>query len=139
MPKQLGQAKLDSLKKVVEAKVKINRYEKFFAALAYSAKELGWGLVVAEFKFHPVRRWRADFAIPSAKLIVEIEGGFWMKGKDGKGGRHSRGGGSEKDIEKYNTSSIMGYALLRFSPKQANNLSAVGIVGDWFDARRREG
>jgi len=132
MPKKIGQAELNSLKKAVEAKIKINRYAKFEAALTYSAKELGWGLVVAEFKFHPVRKWRADFAIPSAKLLIEIEGGFWIQG------RHSRGGGSEKDIEKYNTSSIMGYALLRFSPKQANNLSAVGIVGDWFDARRKE-
>ena len=132
MPKQIGQAKLDSLKNTMEAKVKINRYAKFEAALTYSAKELGWGEVVAEFKFHPVRKWRADFAIPSAKLLIEIEGGFWIQG------RHSRGGGGESDMEKYNTSAIMGYALLRFSPKQANNLSAVGIIGDWFDARRKE-
>ena len=129
----VSRANLKKLKETMEAKVKINRYEKFFAALAYSAKELGWGLVVAEFKFHPIRKWRADFAIPSAKLLIEIEGGFWIQG------RHSRGGGGESDMEKYNTSSIMGYALLRFSPKQANNLSAVGIVGDWFDARRKEG
>ena len=135
----VSRANLKKLKETMEAKVKINRYEKFFAALTCSAKELGWGLVVAEFKFHPVRKWRSDFAIPSAKLIVEIEGGFWMKGKDGKGGRHSRGGGAIKDMEKYNAATIMGYALLRFDPKQAKDLSAVGIVGDWFDARRKEG
>ena len=129
----VSRANLKKLKETMEAKVKINRYEKFFAALTCSAKELGWGEVKSEFKFHPIRKWRADFAIPSAKLLIEIEGGFWIQG------RHSRGGGGESDMEKYNTSSIMGYALLRFSPKQANNLSAVGIVGDWFDARRREG
>ena len=27
--------------------------------------------VVSEFKFHPVRRWRFDYAIPEIKLAVE--------------------------------------------------------------------
>jgi len=132
----VSRANLKELKKTMEAKVKINRYAKFEAALTYSAKKLGWGEVVAEFKFHPIRKWRADFGIPSAKLLIEVEGGFWMKGADGQGGRHGRGGGSEKDMEKYNTANIMGYSLLRFSPKQANNLLAVGVVGDWFDSKR---
>lgn len=130
MVKHMKLRDLRELKKVMESKIKINRYARLEAALHYSAKELGWGKVVAEFKFHPVRKWRADFGIPSAKLLVEIEGGFWS------GGRHGRGGGAIKDMEKYDVATIMGYAILRFTPQQANNLSAMRTIGDWFDAKR---
>lgn len=34
---------------------------------------------VREFRFHPVRGWRADFAWPEHKLLLEIEGGFGYK------------------------------------------------------------
>jgi very-short-patch-repair endonuclease len=110
----------------MESKSKINRYAGFEAALRQTAERLGWGKVETEFKFNPTRKWRADFAIPSVKLLIEIEGGFWIAG------RHSRGGGGEADMDKYNTAAIMGYAVLRFTPKQANNLSAMETIGEWF-------
>lgn len=124
-------ANLRNLKKVMEAKVKISRYARFEAVLHHRAEKSGWGELVSEFTFHPTRRWKADFAIPSAKLLIEIEGGFWMKG----GGRHNRGGGAIKDLEKYNAATIMGYAILRFTPQQVNNLSAAGVIEDWFDTK----
>jgi len=129
----INRTQLKEMKKTMEAKVKINRYAKFEAALSHAARNLGWGEVVSELKFHPTRRWKSDFAIPSAKLIVEVEGGFWS------GGRHGRGGGAIKDMEKYNAATVMGYALLRFTPQQANNLTALETISNWFDARRKEG
>lgn len=66
---------------------------------------------VSEFKFHPDRRWRADFAIPSAKLLVEVDGGIWS------GGRHTRGGGFIGDMEKLNAAACLGYRVLRFQPQ----------------------
>ena len=30
---------------------------------------------VTEYRFHPERRWRADFAWPEKKLLVEVDGG----------------------------------------------------------------
>ena len=29
--------------------------------------------VIPEFKFHPVRKWKADYFIPSLKLLIEKE------------------------------------------------------------------
>lgn len=67
------------------------------------------GTVQREHRFHKERKWRFDFAIPSAKLAVEIEGGTWS------GGRHTRGSGYQADLEKYNTALAMGWKVFRFS------------------------
>ena len=32
---------------------------------------------VKEFKFHPVRKWRFDYAVPEHKIALEVEGGVW--------------------------------------------------------------
>jgi len=67
---------------------------------------------VAEFRFYKKRRWRSDFAIPDLRILIEVEGGIWS------GGRHTRGAGFTNDCEKYNTASLMGYIVLRFTPEQ---------------------
>ncbi len=65
-----------------------------------------------EYKFHPKRKWRADFLITGKKILVEIEGGIWS------GGRHTRGKGYLGDMEKYNQAAMMGFTVLRFSTEQ---------------------
>lgn len=67
---------------------------------------------VKEFKFHPVRKWRADYAIPKYKILIEVEGGVWGFG------RHNRAPGFIKDMEKYNTATSMGWYVLRVLPKK---------------------
>jgi len=62
-----------------------------------------------EYKFSPTRRWKFDFAYPDQKIAIEVEGGTWI------GGRHSRGEGFQKDCEKYNTATLMGWRILRFT------------------------
>jgi very-short-patch-repair endonuclease len=74
-------------------------------ALGYDT--VGW---VKEYKFHDTRRWRVDFAHPGKKLAIEVEGGVWTQG------RHTRGSGFVKDMEKYNELAIYGFALLRIQP-----------------------
>lgn len=65
-----------------------------------------------EYKFHPTRKWRADFLITGTKILVEVEGGIWS------GGRHTRGKGYIGDMEKYNEAAMMGFTVLRFSTEQ---------------------
>jgi hypothetical protein len=66
---------------------------------------------VREFRFHPDRQWRADIAWPDRRLLVEVEGGVWMRG----GGRHNRGEGYTADCRKYNAASVGGWILLRYT------------------------
>lgn len=68
-----------------------------------------------EYKFHPTRKWRADFFITGTKILVEVEGGIWS------GGRHTRGKGYLGDMEKYNEAAMMGYTVLRFSTEQVKS------------------
>lgn len=74
-----------------------------------------------EYKFHPKRKWRADFLITSTKILVEVEGGIWMAG----GGRHTRGKGYIEDMEKYNSAAMMGFTVLRFSTEQVKSGVAI--------------
>jgi len=50
-----------------------------------------------EYKFHPVRKWRFDYAHPKSKIAIEIEGI-----NTHKMGRHQTLVGYSKDCEKYN-------------------------------------
>src|SRR5690606_15609007 len=60
-----------------------------------------------EFRFHPTRKWRFDFAWPDAMIAVEVEGAVFS------GGRHSRGAGMVADMNKYNTAALLGWTVLR--------------------------
>jgi len=64
-----------------------------------------------EYQFHPRRRWRMDYAWPDLRLFLEVEGGVWVAG------RHTRGSGYIKDLEKYNTAAAMGWRLIRCQPR----------------------
>ncbi len=88
------------------------------AKLASDLKALKIGFI-QEFYFHPERQWRADFHIIGTKILVEVEGGIWT------GGRHTRGKGFIHDMEKYNTATVLGYQVLRFSTEQVKSGLAV--------------
>ena len=75
-----------------------------------------------EFRFHPQRRWRFDFAWPAAKLAVEVEGGVYS------GGRHTRGKGFENDCEKQNSAVLRGWRVLRFTGPQVKSAYALAVI-----------
>lgn len=72
---------------------------------------------VAEHKFHKVRKFRFDWAIPDLMIAIEYEGMFASKKSNsrnsGKSG-HMTISGYAKDIEKYNLAVKGGWKLLRY-------------------------
>ncbi len=65
----------------------------------------------AEYRFHPTRRWRFDWAWPDQKVALEIDGGIWTRGA------HGRGAGIARDQEKTNHAAALGWRVLRVEPK----------------------
>lgn len=82
-----------------------------------------------EYRFHPKRLWRFDYALPALKLAIEIEGGTWS------GGRHITPTGFLKDMEKYNTATSMGWSVLRFTPQNQNTQEAIDTIINTIKAR----
>lgn len=62
---------------------------------------------IQEFKFHPTRKWRFDFAWPDWFVACEAEGGIW------RGGRHQTARGYTADCEKYSEAAILGWTVVR--------------------------
>jgi len=87
-----------------------------FAQVSAIAFSLGLPAPEREYRFDSERRWRFDFAWPSLKIAVEVEGGVWMRG------RHVRPVGYLADLEKYNRAVVLGWRVLRYVPHQLGQL-----------------
>ena len=77
---------------------------------------------VKEYKFHPDRRWRFDYAFPEYKIALEVEGGVWTHG------RHTRAQGFLGDIEKYTTATLMGWRVFRTTPTDLYRTATVNLL-----------
>ncbi len=62
-----------------------------------------------EFRFHPVREWRFDWAIEEIKLAIEYEGLMSEKS------RHTTVTGFTQDTDKYNQAQALGWRVIRIT------------------------
>jgi hypothetical protein len=62
-----------------------------------------------EYKFHIIRKWRFDLALPKYKVAIEYEGIMSKKS------RHTTIKGFTTDCEKYNEAAIWGWKVLRYT------------------------
>ena len=76
----------------------------------------------AEYRFLKKRRFRFDFAWPDRMMAVEIEGGVWS------GGRHTRGKGYTRDLEKYNLATLHGWKVYRFTTQDVTSGTAISFM-----------
>ena len=77
---------------------------------------------VREYRFHPVRRFRFDFAWPDLQVAVECEGGTWTKS------RHTSGRGYQVDCIKYNLAALSGWLVLRFTRDMIEDGTAIEMI-----------
>lgn len=75
-----------------------------------------------EYRFAPPRRWRFDLAWPERRIAVEVEGGTWS------GGRHVRGGGYRRDVDKYNEAARLGWAVFRVTADMVRDGRALSLI-----------
>ena len=76
-----------------------------------------------QYKFHANRKFLADFCWSEYRLIVEINGGTWMR-KSG----HNTAVGIHRDYEKSNCAQLMGHTYLQFTRKELDDLTAIETV-----------
>jgi len=88
-------------------------------------KDAGFlGGMEREFKFHATRRWRFDFAWPSVKLAVEVQGGIWLGGR----GAHTSAKGRERDCEKSNEAALDGWRVIQVTSTHIKNGTAIQLI-----------
>ncbi|MCS7295531.1 MAG: hypothetical protein NZ761_09060 [Dehalococcoidia bacterium] len=90
--------------------------------VALQVRALGLPEPEREYRFLPGRRFRFDFAWPSARVALEIEGGRFA------GGRHVRPEGYARDVVKYSAAAALGWRVIRAVPEQVEDGRAVLLV-----------
>lgn len=86
--------------------------------------------VYKEHVFHPVRKWRFDYALPEHMIAVEVEGGVWTSG------RHTRPQGFINDMEKYNAATVMGWRVLRVTPDDLLRTSTLNLIRSCMESKK---
>ena len=98
--------------------------------LAWQIKAAGLPDPVREYHFAAQppykRKFRADFAYIEQRILIEVEGGTWSRG------RHTRPVGFEKDCEKYNLASLLGWRVLRFTGDMIEDGRALATIEGVF-------
>lgn len=97
------------------APVPVSRFERMLASA-------GLPPPAKEHRFDPIRRWRFDYAWPAEKVALEVDGGVWT------GGRHTRGAGFIKDMEKLNEAVVAGWRVVRVVPSKLCASATLGML-----------
>ena len=84
----------------------------------------GLEIPVCELAFHANRKWRFDYAWPFERLALEQEGGINLA----RPGRHTRPRGFADDCQKYAEAVLGGWRVLRATPLQMRDGTALGWV-----------
>lgn len=128
-PEKAAHGKTYAKRKKTRQKATQTRKTDIFTALVES--DLGERCEM-EYKFHPTRKWRFDYAFPFLRVAVEIDGGVWTYG------RHNRASGYINDMAKFNEAAAMGWTVLKFTPDEKFTAAALETIGRALEARRNE-
>lgn len=116
-------------------KAKVRRKPKDDSVLQSILRAMTKFDMVPEYRFHPTRRWRFDYAWPGLKVVLEKEGGVFMGGR----GRHTSGKGFTDDCEKYSVAASMGWLVIRATTTQIRKQAFVPWLADALALRENGG
>jgi len=107
---------------------------------------------VSEYRFHPVRRWRFDFAWPEKMIALEVEGGQFTHGKPIRHydprrkkrattqiSRHLSPMGFEGDCKKYNAAALLGWRVIRVTTQMVKSGEAFATIADALEGTQCAG
>jgi very-short-patch-repair endonuclease len=86
-------------------------------------RSMGGPALEREYRFHPTRKWRADFAHLPSRTLIEIEGGIWVRG------RHNSPRGFAADAEKYLEAELAGWRVVRLVDQQIRGPILERVIG----------
>lgn len=90
--------------------------------LAFQIRATGLPEPEREYQAVPKRKFRYDFAFVQEKLLVEVQGGIWIRGS------HARPKGITRDMTKLNLAQLAGWRVLQFSPAMVRSGEAVKMI-----------
>jgi very-short-patch-repair endonuclease len=70
------------------------------------------------------REFRADFAWPKYRLLVEVQGGIWRRG----GGAHSHPSNLERDVVKQQHAALLGYIVLPITTDEVKSGKGIELA-----------
>jgi very-short-patch-repair endonuclease len=88
-----------------------------------------WRFQNSQHPNNPARKWRTDFVFQDHALMIEIDGGIWIKGA------HSHPLDIIRNMRKQNDAELLGYAVLRFTPEEVKSGHAIAFTGRVLQAR----
>jgi len=97
--------------------------------LAWQIRMTGLPTPERQYAAIPGRRHRFDFAWPNFKLLLDVQGGIFTKGK------HGRGAGIMQDQEKLNLATIEGWHVMHVSVRHIDEGTAVQWLRRFFEKR----
>ena len=98
-------------------------------ALDWHIRVCGLPAPEREYQAIPGRKHRFDFAWPSFKLLLDVQGGIF------NGGKHGRGTGILKDQEKLKLSTIEGWHVMHISNRHITQGQAIHWLRQFFEKR----
>ena len=99
--------------------------------LAAQIRILGVEEPVRQCRLVPGRRFKFDFCWPKHRIACAVEGGTWV------GGRHTTGSGFERDCEKYNLATLLGWRVLRATSNMVRDGRAVALIEEALGQARQ--
>lgn len=87
----------------------------------------GLSCPVEEWKFHPTRKWRFDFAWTDRKIALEQQGGLFS------GGRHTRGAALLQEHEKLNAAAVLGWRVVFATPQNLKSREMLATLRQLLD------